>query len=186
MRHAVALAFVLGCSNAPASSGSSSAAPAPSSAAPAQIASTPNAAVSVATSSPPASTGPREATKAERIAAVETLSKFVDAASEKKIALDGGKGILDAKTDPNNLLGRPGQYIEKMIWKTNGHDATIEVFASLDDLQRRREYVEKIGKASPLFLDYVFANEKRLALLRLPKQLTPEETKVWEEMLAAL
>lgn len=88
--------------------------------------------------------------------------------------------------DPNKLLGRPNQYLIKFGWKVAGNDATIEVFGTSEDAAARAEYIRNIGKATPLLLQYVYLNEKRRAVLRVPKELTPSEAKVWEGFLAAL
>ena len=91
-----------------------------------------------------------------------------------------------AESDPNKLLGRPGQYLSKMSWKLDGEDATIEVFRTGEDAQRRADYVDQIGKSSPMFLQYVYMNPKRSAVMRLPKELSPARAKDWQAMFVAL
>ncbi len=94
---------------------------------------------------------------------------------------------LDENTDPNKLLGRPGQYLAKLVWRIEGlggsdDDATVEFYPDLKGAQARAEYIRKVGEASPMFLQYVYVNEKRAAVLRVPKALTPTQAKAWEEL----
>lgn len=90
-----------------------------------------------------------------------------------------------ADNDPNHLLGRPNQYLSKV----NFHDTrlkrsedfdtsaggSIEVFASEDDAQRRAKYIEGLGKASPMFVEYGFTNG--VVLLRVSKDLSPDQAR---------
>lgn len=130
-------------------------------------------------------------------AALATQTAFVKAVIAKRDASAEGSDerklfqMVDAKThnaedDPNELLGRPGQYIAKMTWTTNGEDATIEVFANGEDAATRAKYLETVGKSAPMFLQYVYVHPKRHAVLRVPKQLTPSKAKAWESVLLAL
>lgn len=95
--------------------------------------------------------------------------------------------VYTAETDPNKLLGRPGQYIAKVSWKVppivaaTRDDATIEIFADAASMQARYAYIDGIIKSSPLFLQWMYRNEARLAILRLPKELTPDQAKAWED-----
>ena len=103
--------------------------------------------------------------------------------------------IYTADTDPNHLLGRPGQYTGKVSW----HDiragdlvdgitpeSTIETFDSLTDLQRRATYMNAIINASPLFGQYMFEDDAHLALLRVPFALTADQAADYQAWLAAL
>ena len=74
----------------------------------------------------------------------------------------------------------------KISWKLEGEDATIEVFRAGDGAQKRADYVQQIGKSTPMFLQYVYVNAKRSAVLRLPKELTPARAKDWQAMFEAL
>jgi hypothetical protein len=130
------------------------------------------------------SVAPRQisAAKQAKLAALNTLIGFTEAARKANLELTEQVNIKE-DTDPNNLLGRPGQYVAKTNWKINGKDATLEVFANVEDAKARKQYVDGIGKASPLFLQYSFLNESRAALLRVPKQLTPAKAQEWDAML---
>jgi hypothetical protein len=96
-----------------------------------------------------------------------------------------------AESDPNKLLGRPGQYTLKVSWQDTraageGQDATVEVFATAEALAQRKAYTKAIADTGGFFAQYIETNDGRLALLRLPHQLTPEQAKPYRDWLAAL
>ena len=98
-----------------------------------------------------------------------------------------------SETDPNKLLGRPGQYTIKVNWKDSravgglqGGDSTIEVYPELDAAKQRASSIEAIGKATPMLLQYVYVNEARRAVLRVPRDLTPDQAKAYQDWLAKL
>ena len=123
---------------------------------------------------------PTGASKA--LAAEEYVSKL------KEVSLAIGETIVyTAETDSNNLLGRPNQYTSKV----NFADTTLEQFESDDpqggsvevfnngaDAKKRKEYIDSIGKESPMFIEYSYINGG--TLLRLNKALTPEQAKKYE------
>lgn len=100
--------------------------------------------------------------------------------------------IFDADTDPNKLLGRPGQYISKAtFWDARigdperGPDAgTIETFRTDRDLLDRMRYVTEIGRQMPMLVQYQF--RRGLILLRLNNGFTPEAAKEYERVLLAV
>ena len=96
--------------------------------------------------------------------------------------------VFTAESDPNSLLGRPNQYTAKVSWRDTrgGDDATLEVFANAADLEARRAYTDAISKAGSAFAQYIYPNTSRLALLRLPHALTPDQAAEYERWLAAL
>lgn len=97
--------------------------------------------------------------------------------------------IFDAQTDPNRLLGRPGQYVGKVSWRDTrapDSDATIELFADEPSLLARQRYVEAIVSSGGIFGQYVYANGPRLALLRLPFALTPDQAAEYAAWLATI
>jgi hypothetical protein len=146
----------------------------------------PTSAASVIEPAPVASAAPLSDEAAEKVA-LETAIAFMKAAVADKARFPVKDATTyTAETDPNKLLGRPGQYLVKMGWKLEGGDATIEVFRNADDAKKRADYVEQIGKNSPMFLQYVYLNPKRSAVLRLPKELTPSAAKAWQAMFEAL
>ncbi len=116
-------------------------------------------------------------------------------ADRVKAALEaGGFGATDivvftAESDPNKLLGRPSQYTGKLSWKDPrgpNDTATLEIFGNLADLQARFTYIDAIFKSSPLVLQWMWKYDERLALLRVPKDLTPDQAKFYEDWLKTL
>jgi hypothetical protein len=86
----------------------------------------------------------------------------------------------DAKTDPNGLLGRQGQYTSKVNWGSIGttddaeQRSSIEVFPNAGDAQARLDYVKGFsGTFVGDGYDYLTGS----ALLRLSRSYTPDEAK---------
>jgi hypothetical protein len=108
--------------------------------------------------------------------------------------------IYDENTDVNHLLKRPGQYIEKANFTDTrvkqdfepATDAdrnalrkcTIEVFANTEDLNRRKEYLETIGKAAAVFGGYVYPHKN--VLVRIDFKLPPEQAEQYRQALDSL
>jgi hypothetical protein len=99
--------------------------------------------------------------------------------------------IYTAETDPNKLLGRPNQYIEKMSFTDsriepveNSVKCSVEVFASEGDAEARKKYIDAIGKAASPFTEYSFVHKN--VLLRLDKSLTPEQADEYRRALDKL
>jgi hypothetical protein len=101
--------------------------------------------------------------------------------------------IYTAETDPNKLLGRPNQYTEKASWADERlkqgatgelSGGTVEVFDSAESLERRKRYVEEIGKSVPFLAQYVYAHKN--VLLRLDHSLTPKQAGEYENILKVL
>lgn len=180
MRALVLLALVVGCGGGEPGEAKGDAAGSAS----AQVASS---APAVAASAAPSATAEVKAEDPQRVALKASLD-FLKAMQPKRKEL-GAVDVkaLDENTDPNKLLGRPGQYLAKLVWRIEGlgdsqDDATIEFYPELAGAQARAEYIRKIGEASPMFLQYVYVNEKRAAVLRVPKALTPTQAKAWENL----
>ena len=99
--------------------------------------------------------------------------------------------VYTAETDPNHLLGRPGQYVSKAAFHDTrlqqgpdvANGGSIESFATSTDLENRKAYVEKIAKSSPLFAEYDYS--AGLVLLRLSSTLTPDQAAVYQKALPA-
>ena len=105
---------------------------------------------------------------------------------------------LTAKNDPNELLGRPGQYTGKAFF----HDArvpaekdspelmdadsggSVEVFASEADAKNRADYVRSLTEGSGLFAEYSYLHGT--AFIRVTKKLTPDQAKVYERAAGSL
>ena len=121
-----------------------------------------------------------------------TEDTIVDALSTSDLPITGLQAF-DAETDPNSLLGRPGQYTVKVSWEdgrlTDSLDpsGTIEVFPDVESMQQRADYVEEIGRESSMLLQWVFTEDRTGAVLRVPSDLTPDqaaEYQAWLESLA--
>lgn len=98
-----------------------------------------------------------------------------------------------AETEPNMLLGRPGQHVGKASWRdprtglegepgtTTG--GTVEWFLSKTDQQARQEYVGAVTKSGP-FVEYAYGRDP--VLLRLARTLTPDQSAEYERALQAI
>jgi len=93
--------------------------------------------------------------------------------------------------ETDNLLGRPNQYTSKVNFADNRisqeyveeNDAkggTIEVFNNKTDMKKRKEYIEQISNSSSIFAQYIYS--KGNVLLRLEKDLTPEQAQEYEKI----
>ena len=107
---------------------------------------------------------------------------------------------LTATNDPNELLGRPGQYTGKAFFqdarlpaeKNSIHpeliDAesggSVEVFASKADAQTRADYVRGITEGSGALAEYSYL--QGAVFIRVTKKLTPDQAKVYERAASSL
>lgn len=103
-----------------------------------------------------------------------TAEQYATALKEAGLPIDDLQ-VTTAENDKNKLLGRPNQYTSKVNFK-NG---SIEVFNNSDDLKARQDYINDIGKKSPMFAEYNYANGN--ALLRINKSVSPDEAKKYED-----
>lgn len=100
----------------------------------------------------------------------------------------------NAENDPNELLGRPGQYTSKATFKDaklksdpiagelNVQDGgSVEVFEAEEEAVKREEYLKAISESAPMFAEYSYRED--LVLLRLSHSLTPEQAKEYEKAL---
>lgn len=91
---------------------------------------------------------------------------------------------LTPETDPNRLLGRPGQYTsaatvvdqrvpEELRSDPTGVDAgaKVEVFSDESEAQARADYIGQIAEVSPLGVEYDY--QVGAVLLRVSKELPP-------------
>jgi len=89
--------------------------------------------------------------------------------------------VFNAKNDPNELLGRPGQYIGKASWKDSRFEdagGTVEVFKNNSDLQNRKEYLESVFEEYPIYVQYMYVHKN--AILRIDKNLTPDQAEEYK------
>jgi uncharacterized protein YceK len=97
----------------------------------------------------------------------------------------------DENTDPNSLLGRPNEYIQKtsfadtQVASPSTDNGTIEVFSTAADAQARKAYVDGISKAAS-FVGY-YSYQSGVYLLRVSYDVPPSRAKQYETaFLAAL
>ncbi|MCU1681949.1 MAG: putative secreted protein [Amycolatopsis sp.] len=98
-----------------------------------------------------------------------------------------------AADDPNHLLGRPNGYTSKTAFADNrvpadqvegsaADDTTrggsVEVYADAAGAKTRMDYIQAIGKASPLFSEYDYVNGG--VLVRVSHLLTPDQATNYE------
>jgi hypothetical protein len=106
-----------------------------------------------------------------------------------------GIQVLSAASDPNHLLGRPGEYTSKSEFEDSritgeaGQGVTaggsVEVFAGHAGAVRRARYIQAVVQAAPAFgaeYDYVVG----AVLLRVSGQLTPAQARQYKRALAAI
>lgn len=135
------------------------------------------------------------------------LNNSVFAKSSEAILLDmsvaeyvGAIYPFSEEDDPNQQLGRPNQYVSKVVWAdtridphnfsdendeeinsidpVNFKGGTIEGFRNQADLNRRYNYIKNIVLAMPIYNQYMY--KKGLFLMRLDKELTPRQAKEYE------
>lgn len=151
--------------------------------------STPAAAPPVASAQPAA---PSPAAKAVDAAqAVSALTKTVTAAKTGT--------TITADTDPNSLLGRPGQYTSKVTFTDSRVKASdvdglkpddvqrggaVEVFASASDAQTRASYIQTVTKSLPAAAEYDYVHGT--VLVRVSHYLTPAQAGDYDKAAANL
>jgi hypothetical protein len=99
-----------------------------------------------------------------------------------------GLVVYDAKTDPNNLMGRQGEYTSKVEWPPKPGDDmksafdSIEAFGNLEDAQARLDYLKAFRAPFGDGYDYLAGT----AILRLSAEHTPAEAAVMERAFKAV
>ncbi len=107
----------------------------------------------------------------------------------------GAVTTYTAASDPNHLLGRPGQYTDKVSFKDTrigqgtgigvSDGGSIEVFATTADAQKRFAYLQSLSTSgNALFAEYEYLDG--VAILRISNQLTPDQAKQYQAALKAL
>lgn len=97
--------------------------------------------------------------------------------------------VYDETTDPNGLLGRPGQYVEKMNFidsrdKDKKHDCSIEIFRNTEDAQTRKTYLDAIGKSSSMFASYSYLHKN--VLVRISFGVLPTDAEAYRQALESI
>ena len=105
----------------------------------------------------------------------------------------GDSAAYTAATDPNALLGRPGQYVSKVnFWDsrvqrsspneiTPGDGGSVETFANTTDAAARLKYVTALAASAPLFNEYDY--QVGTVVLRLSHFLTPDQATQYQSEL---
>jgi hypothetical protein len=125
---------------------------------------------------------------------VVTLTAEQIVSKLKAAGLPVGRVIVytDA-TDPNKLLGRPGQYTSKADFSDTRHpelDPTqtcsgcVEVYPDAAGALARKAYVDRVTQGTPLLLEYTYAEGN--VCLRFDHQFLPSEAAAYDQALAAL
>jgi hypothetical protein len=104
--------------------------------------------------------------------------------------------------DPNSLLGRPGQYVDRCAWHDRRiHDpfpqvteadgpptaigGSIELFAGHADAAEREQYLADFGELTPEW-HWILPDERSgIVLLRVSKGLTRAQAGAYRDALAA-
>lgn len=101
--------------------------------------------------------------------------------------------VFNASSDPNDLLGRPNQYIGKAVFRDRraeddqlaelnaSEGGTVEVFDDEEAARARFEYVEAIGKSGGPFAEYDYIDGR--VVLRVSADLTPSQAAEYEAAL---
>jgi hypothetical protein len=103
--------------------------------------------------------------------------------------------VFNAATDPNKLLGRPGQYTSKVAFRDtrikDELDPTdvsagggVEVSENAGDAKKRAEYVRGFTEGSGVFSEYSYVRGR--VFLRVSHELTPRQAKEYESVLNRL
>lgn len=120
-------------------------------------------------------------------------------AAVRRLATGGVAGDAQASTaesDPNHLLGRPGQYTQRVTFTIPGvkgdNDPTscqrggcVEAWPDQASAQRRADYITAIAKGLPAAVEYDTVRSDGL-LLRVAGAATPDQAKKVEAAFEAL
>lgn len=92
--------------------------------------------------------------------------------------------IYDENTDPNAVLGRPGEYIGKFNFTHEPKPETyqyltIEIFEKSADAKKREAYIVEINEAMGFMGEYTYLDS--IYLLRIPFDLTTEEAELYNK-----
>lgn len=103
--------------------------------------------------------------------------------------------VQDENTDPNNLIGRPGQYLSRASFDLPGGDPTgdkygidrggvIECFAMPADAAARYKYIDGITRSNAMLAEYHYLNGT--VIVRLAKGVKPSAAAKFETAVKAL
>lgn len=101
------------------------------------------------------------------------------------------------ETDPNDLLGRPGQYSARVTFTITGAKATggdqhscdrggcVEQWPDQAAAQKRADYIKQLGERLPIAVEYDTVRPDGL-LLRVNRKVSPTAAKRIQDAFAAL
>lgn len=101
--------------------------------------------------------------------------------------------VYTSESDPNELLGRPGQYTSKVNFADNRVEqwdeedptgGSVEVFENAKDAQARYTYVEEVNSVMSALNQYLYLSDN--ILLRVDHELTPEQAEEYRQSFEAL
>lgn len=130
--------------------------------------------------------GVDEAAVEDFLTAEDVVERF------KKLNMPIGEVIVyNEETCPNDLLGRPGQYIGKADWEDTRVEqfgdsltgGTVEVFDNQNSSLKRKEYLEPFLEEA-MFLQYLFVHKN--VIVRIDKELTPTQADEYKDALESL
>jgi len=124
----------------------------------------------------------------------ETAEDVVLAFAEMGLSV-GEYAVYDAATDPNTLLGRPGQYVSKVNFEDTSveqdttalpfsivNGGTVEIFSDEADAEIWQESVEAIAR-SGIAQDVQYVYREDLIVIRLSRVLLPDEAEAYGDAL---
>ena len=112
-----------------------------------------------------------------------TAEEFVSALEDAGFPISDVE-IYDENTDPNAVLGRPGEYIGKFNFTHEPKPETyqlltIEIFEKEADAKKRAAYVEETIEDLGVMGEYIYLDS--VYLLRIPYDLTTEEAELYNK-----
>lgn len=139
-------------------------------------------------------TGPSAAGDAAACVDVTSVESVLSGLQARGIPI-GEYVVYTAETDPNQLLGRAGQYTAKANFRDAtlqpefadidlNDGGTVEIFATVEDAEARRAYVEQQLSTLPLPPQYVYL--EGTILVRLSHRILPDQAQLYEIALQEL
>lgn len=108
-------------------------------------------------------------------------------------------GTVTAASDPNHLLGRPGQYTSKITFSDSrvlasdraGYKAgdvelggAVETFSTAADAAARAKYIQGIARSMPALAEYDYVHGP--TVIRISHYLTPQQAGQYKTAVAKL
>jgi len=156
---------------------------------------TPTVTVTAAVTSAAEPAASPSATPTQTAPAAVTAMGIVDALVAAGLPVTGVVAQTES-TDPNDLLGRPGKYTERVSFDIPGGDTAaevgetdrggvVELWLSPADAQARADYIQSALKDNPILgaeYDYVHGS----ALVRITGKVVPSVAEPFQAALASL